>query len=213
LAPTDVAQVQSLANLSVMRVSGLGYANILFNIANGAIAKNPFGTDKRVRQAFELAIDRDAINQVVFNGLYAPNNQPFPPISPYYDKALTIPKRDVAGARALLQQAGVATPVAVELVVPSDSLTQQVAQIVQAMAAEAGFDVHLRVTEFATMLQEQVAGNYQASMDQWSGRIDPDGNIYAFVTCHGSFNFTGYCNEDVDRLLNTARTVSDRAFC
>ena len=211
LAPTDVKAAQAMPGLDVVRVAGLGYTNLLLNVANGARAKGPLATDRRVRQAFELSIDRDAINQVVFNGLYEPNNQPFPPDGRYYDKALPPPARDVERAKALLAQAGVATPFPVELLVANSSVTQQTAQIIQAMAAEAGFDVQLRVAEFATLLREQDEGNYQASMIDWSGRIDPDGNIHQFATCHGSINVTHYCSPDVDRALDAARVTTDEA--
>ena len=211
LAPTDVAAARAMPALEVLRVAGLGYMNVLLNVGNGARAKTPFGSDSRVRQAFELSIDRDALNQVVFSGLYEPDNQPFPPASPYYDKALPIRARDVDHARSLLKQAGVAMPFPLELLVANDSVTQQTAQVIQAMAAEAGFDVQLRVTEFATLLREQQQGSYQASMLAWSGRIDPDGNIHQFATCHGSINVTGYCNPEVDRLLDEARVTTDEA--
>ena len=45
----------------------------------------------------------------------------------------------------------------------------------------------------------------------WSGRVDPDGNIHAFVTCKGALNDGHYCNAEVDKLLNEARTVPDEA--
>jgi peptide/nickel transport system substrate-binding protein len=41
----------------------------------------------------------------------------------------------------------------------------------------------------------------------WSGRPDPDGNIYDFVRCKAPNNYSGYCNPRVDNLLNRARTV------
>jgi peptide/nickel transport system substrate-binding protein len=48
------------------------------------------------------------------------------------------------------------------------------------MTAEAGFDVKIRVTEFATSLKAAEEGRYQAYMLAWSGRVDPDGNSYIF---------------------------------
>ena len=84
-------------------------------------------------------------------------------------------------------------------------------QVVQAMVAEAGFDVTLRATEFATLLSEQTAGNFQLSRSDWSGRPDPDGNLHQFVTCEGGINDPKYCNPEVDRLLNEARAVTDPA--
>ncbi len=48
------------------------------------MAKNPLGQDARVRKALELSIDRDALNQVVFDGQFQPGNQWVSPKSPYY---------------------------------------------------------------------------------------------------------------------------------
>ena len=79
------------------------------------------------------------------------------------------------------------------------------------MAAEAGFQINLRATEFAAMQQEMEAGNFDAAQIGWSGRVDPDGNIHQFVTCDGNLNDSKYCNEEVDKNLNEARQVSDQA--
>ena len=55
---------------------------LLVNVANGPKADNPLGKDPRVRQAFDLSIDREALNQVVFNGEFVPGNQWVNPQSP-----------------------------------------------------------------------------------------------------------------------------------
>ncbi|KAG1318020.1 hypothetical protein G6F63_015408 [Rhizopus arrhizus] len=79
------------------------------------------------------------------------------------------------------------------------------------MASEAGFDLSLRPTEYAALQKESSAGNFQIVMLGWSGRVDPDGNVHAFVTCKGALNDGHYCNPEVDKLLNEARTVPDEA--
>ena len=53
----------------------------------------PLANDPRVREALELAIDREAFNQVVWEGQYTPGCTPLPPVSPYYDKSRTCPVR------------------------------------------------------------------------------------------------------------------------
>ena len=65
--------------------------------------------------------------------------------------------------------------------VPKGAETEAVAQVIQSMASEAGFDMKIRLTEFATSLKQAEAGEYQAFMLAWSGRIDPDGNSYIFL--------------------------------
>jgi peptide/nickel transport system substrate-binding protein len=91
LAASDVAGAKSDAGLKVVSVVGLGYQGISININNGARSETPLGKDKRVRQALSLAIDREALNQVVFEGLFEPTIQPFPSSSPYYDKGFPPP--------------------------------------------------------------------------------------------------------------------------
>jgi peptide/nickel transport system substrate-binding protein len=211
VAPTDVKTARADSKLQVFNTPGLGYMQLMYNTSNGERAKTPIGQDKRVRQAFELAIDRDAINQVVFEGLYAPSTQPFPTSSPYYDKSLPIPARDVEQSKKLLAEAGVKLPLEVELKVANNPIAQQVGQIVQAMADEAGFKVNLVATEYATLLSEQQAGNFQIGMTAWSGRPDPDGNIHQFVTCKGGQNDGHFCDPKLDDLLNKARTTNDQA--
>ena len=125
-------------------------------------AKGPLSQSAKVRQALDLSIDRDAINQVVFNGEFKPGNQWVNPDHPYYQKAFPVRKRDVAKAKALLKEAGVTPPVSVDFMVPKGAETEAVAQVIQSMAAEAGFDMKIRVTEFATSLKQAEAGEYQA---------------------------------------------------
>ena len=131
-----------------------------------------------MRRALELSIDREALNQVVFNGEFVPGNQWINPTNPYYQQAFPVPKRDVAKAKALLKEAGVTGPLTLDFMVPNGPETRAVAEVVQSMAAEAGFDLKIRVTEFATSLKQAEDGDFQLFLIGWSGRSDPDGNSY-----------------------------------
>lgn len=208
---TDLKDIRATRGLKLATASELGYQGITINVGKGEAAKGPLGSDARVRQAFEAAIDREAISQVVFNGEFKPGNQWVNPDNAFYQKSVPVPKRDVAKAKKLLADAGVKTPVPVDFMVPNNPETRQVAEVVQAMAAEAGFDVKIRVTEFATSLKEAEAGNYQAYMLAWSGRTDPDGNIQSFATTGAPNNYSAYSNADVDAALNEARTKNAMA--
>jgi peptide/nickel transport system substrate-binding protein len=208
LAATDIPNVRGDSKLKLAGGIGLAYQGITINLANGERADTPFGKDARVREAFEDAIDRDAINQVVFNGEFMPGNQWINPENPYYQKAFPVPKRDLAKAKALIKEARVSLPLPVDLMVPQNQELKLVAEVVQAMTAEAGFDVKIRVTEFATSLNEGEAGRYQAFLIGWSGRVDPDGNSYVFFKCKAPQNTTGYCDKDVDTWLEEARVAS-----
>jgi peptide/nickel transport system substrate-binding protein len=210
MAPSDVKAGKADANIAVVTSPGLGYMGVDFNIGNGERAKHPAGKDARVREAFSLAIDRQVLNDAVFEGLYTPGAQPFPPASPYHVKQ-SLPARDLDKAKALLKEAGVTTPVKLEFKVANNPVSQQVAQVLQAMTAEAGFEVNLIASDFATQLKEAQQGNFESELRGWSGRIDPDGNIHQFQTCKGNLNDGRYCNPEVDKLLNEARLVTDEA--
>src|SRR5262249_40615908 len=150
------------------------------NVGNGERAKNPLGSSAKVRQALSLAIDRAVLNQVVFNGEFVPGNQWVNPEHPYYQSSFPVPGRDLARAKALMKEAGVNIPFDVDFMVPKGAETEAVSEVMQAMAAEIGINLKIRLTEFATSLKQAESGEYQAYLLAWSGRIDPDGNTYIF---------------------------------
>ena len=208
---TDIKTVRDDPKLKLSKAVQLGYVGITMNLGNGPKADNPLGKDARVRRAFELSLDRDAINQVVFNGEFVPGNQWVSPQHPYYQQAFPIPKRDLAKAKALLKEAGVTTPITLDFMVPNGAETRAVAEVVQSMAAEAGFDLKIRITEFATSIKEAEDGNFQLYLIGWSGRPDPDGNSYVFQTCGAPQNNGKYCDKEVDAAHALARAKSDPA--
>jgi peptide/nickel transport system substrate-binding protein len=208
LSPSDAGQVKKDSALKFMPVSGLGYQQIIVNINNGKRGEDSPFKDKRVRQAFELALDKQAINDVIGEGLYPPAQQPFPPASPYFSEKYPPSKLDVTKAKALLKDAGFER-VKVELVSGNNTTETSMTQLIQAMVAQAGFDLSLRPTEFAAMQKEAGAGNFDLMLIGWSGRTDPDGNIYPFVTCKGPLNDGRYCNPEMDKVLNQARAESE----
>src|SRR5579872_4898041 len=177
---TDIKDVRADPNLRLSKANELGYQGITLNIGKDK-AKGPLSHSAKVRQALDLSIDREALNQVVFNGEFVPGNQWVSPDHPYYQKTFPIPGRDVEKAKALLKEAGVTPPISVDMMVPKGAENEQVAQVLQSMATEAGFDLKIRLIEFATSFKQAQAGEFQAFLIGWSGRIDPDGNSYVFL--------------------------------
>jgi peptide/nickel transport system substrate-binding protein len=210
LLATDIKAVQADPNLKLSTAIELGYQGMTLNIGKDK-AKGPLSQSAKVRQALDLSIDREAINQVVFNGEFKPGNQWVNPDHPYYQKAFPVRPRDIVKAKALLKEAGVTPPVNVDFMVPKGAETEAVAQVIQSMAAEAGFDMKIRVTEFATSLKQAEAGEYQAFMLAWSGRIDPDGNSYVFLKTGAPQNYSAWANADADKALDGARLVTEQA--
>jgi peptide/nickel transport system substrate-binding protein len=54
-------------------------------------------------------------------------------------------------------------------------------------------------------------GDFEAYVLAWSGRADPDGNLYSFDACKQPLNYAGYCVPEVDELLNASRSQRDPA--
>jgi peptide/nickel transport system substrate-binding protein len=211
LAASDVAKVKADPKLKLSKITEIGYQGITINVGKSEESqKNPLGRDPRVREAFELSLDRDGIVQVVMDGEADPGNQWVAPSNPFYAKNVPIPRRNVARARELLKEAGVTNP-SFTLMTATTADAQRIAQVVQAMAREAGFDVKIQSTEFATSLDMADKGQFDAYVLAWSGRADPDGNIYSFDACKQPLNYAGYCKPEVDDILKRSRTTGDIA--
>jgi peptide/nickel transport system substrate-binding protein len=218
VAPTDAVSLRKEGRFQVSSVSGLAYQSITINLHNKN-GKNkppvdlgtPLANDPRVREALDLSIDREALNQVAWEGQYTPGCTPISPVSPFYDKGRKCPTRDIAKAKKLLADAGLANGYSFEMTIINDPQQRRVGEVIQGMAKEAGFDISLRPSEFASALKDDDDGNLRAFLIGWSGRVDPDGNIHQFHTCGGSLNTTTACDESIDALLNKAREVNDLA--
>jgi peptide/nickel transport system substrate-binding protein len=211
LAPADVPQLRSDSRFRIAKIVELGYQGITINVAKSDLAqKNPLGKDPRVREAFELSLDREALVKVAMEGEAQAGNQWVPPSNRYYAKSVALPKRNLERAKQLLKEAGATNP-SFTLMTPTASDAQRIAQVVQAMAKEAGFEVKIQSTEFATALKLQDQGQFEAFVLAWSGRADPDANLHQFLSCKGPLNGSGYCHDEVEARINEARTSLDPA--
>ena len=211
IAPSDIAKLQADRKLKVSRITEIGYQGITINVAKSDKAKeNPLGRDARVREALELSLDRQGLAQVVMDNEATVGNQWVAPSNFYYAKNVPVPRRDVARAKALLQEAGVPHP-SFTLITTTTSDVQRLAVVVQSMAREAGFDIKIQAAEFATSLNMADKGDFEAYVLAWSGRADPDGNLYSFDGCNQPLNYAGYCSAETDALLNQSRSLRDPA--
>jgi len=143
---TDIKEIKATKNIKLATALELGYQGMTMNIAKSDAGKAALGLDPRVREALDLAIDRKALNEVVFNGEFVPGNQWVNPENPWYMKKFPVQGRDIEKAKKLMKDAGVKTPLAIDFMVPNNPETRQVAEVIQSMAAEAGFDMKIRIS-------------------------------------------------------------------
>ncbi|MEU8405675.1 ABC transporter substrate-binding protein [Micromonospora sp. NPDC048842] len=213
----DVASLRQDAAVSVLQSQSLGYQGLTINVGNvdgvGTTAKpinRPLAQNAKVRQAFEHAIDRKALVDAVFNGLHAAACSPISPASTFSSpEAQTCPAHDPAKAKQLLAEAGVQTPYTVTMLASNTPDTLRLAQALQSMVKDGGFDLKINPVEYSSLLDEQDRGNFELLQLGWSGRIDPDANITNFVGTGASQNVAGYSNPQLDTVLTQARQAGD----
>lgn len=219
LATTDVQSLQSSSNVRLKSVTSLGYQGISINVANGngagkppfQMQSTPLAQHAQLRQAFALALDRNTINKVVYNGQYEPDCTPISPNSPYAPQ-ISCPKQDIGKAKQLVAASGVKTPIPVKLVVQAaNDQSVKLAEVVQSMAKQAGFTVTVQPTEFTTALSAAKSGKFDTFQVGWSGRLDPDQNIAPFWSPDSALNYTGANYPDVNSLLAKARSTTDQS--
>jgi peptide/nickel transport system substrate-binding protein len=223
IAATDVAAIERDRNLRVLKATTIGYQGLTLNIGNkNGLLKGyenvgtPLARSQFLRTAFDLALDRTAINRVVFNGTNLPDCYPLSPASPWYARTTKGLQCNLRGnqalARQLVQASRVQTPIKVSLMIGTDPVAARLGQVIQSMVEPVGFDVDLQPTEFVTSLNRADAGRYEAFAVGWSGRVDPDGNIYGFVHSKGTLNNAGFTNAQLDLVLDNARkATTDKA--
>ncbi len=216
-APQDLTTLSSDPGLNTKTVPSLGYTGIYINVGNVNGSTKASGTVNNVlakypalRQALDLSLDRVAINKVVFDGDYTPSCTPLPTTGQWAPN-LTCPTRDIAKARQLVAQTGLPTPITIDLLVPNDSLNEELGTVIQAMAKDAGFDVRVDATEFTTLLSDGASGRFQAQITGWSGRLDPDQDISQFYLPLSSLNYSGNNDTQINTLIDEGRTTVDTA--
>jgi peptide/nickel transport system substrate-binding protein len=212
---TQLQGIKADTKLSILKETGLGYQGLTLNIGNKnglgklpySTVDTPIATNANLRKAFEEAIDRKAMNKVVFGGTVLPGCGPISPSSAWYDSSLKCTPYDPTDAKRLVSASGVANPT-VHLMVPTGTVALRQAQFMQAEEKAVGINVIIDSTDFVTSLAKADAGTYDTFQIGWSGRVDPDGNIFQFVDTNGSQNDSGYSNTRMDFVLANARKAA-----
>src|SRR5438128_1508031 len=200
IAAKDVAGVKSDSSLIYRDTSAIGFNG--FELNTGA---PPFN-DPAKRKARAMAVDRYAVLKDINFNIGVVAYGPIPPSSWAFDSSEKI--FDHADAQ---KAKSTATGFTFTFKTTSDPVAQQAAQLLQSELAQAGITMQIQTEEFATYQQECAAHKFEACGVNWSGRTDPDGNMYAWWHTGGDFNDSLYSNSQVDGWLEDARTTADQA--
>jgi peptide/nickel transport system substrate-binding protein len=180
------------------------------------LSANPF-RDPRVREAFDLAIDREALAEIAMEGLGKPMTQVVTPNIFGYDDKIPAVKPNLARARQLMQEAGWPNGFKVTFSFTNDRLPGDgaVGASVAQMLARIGVDVQAAGQPGAVLFPARTRGDLSLVMSGW-GTLTGEANYTLSSLAHsyqpprlGAFNWRGYKNEKVDKLLEDAAVEMD----
>ncbi len=168
--------------------------------------------DAKVRKALNLAIDRDELVDILYFGHGRVCSGPFMPGTGAFNRVVEAPKQNISEAKKLLKESGYDEnhPLEFTLTTNTGSSRGYAAQILQHQLKKAGIIMNLRVMEWQAFLNTVVLPrNFEAVLMGWSLGLKPD----AYSIWHsesrkkGGFNFIGYKNEKVDKLIKKAEKI------
>jgi peptide/nickel transport system substrate-binding protein len=165
----------------------------------------------KVRQAVDMAIDRDAIGKAFYFGLGQPARSIFSPTNWMYPKDRPIPKRDVNGAKAKLKEAGLDQGLKLDMILPASEPYRTIAQVLQASLAEAGMTINIKQLESGQFLESLKTREGHLALDSIGNRNDPDGFFSGNFKADSPFNFAGFNDPEFEKALADGLLLTDQA--
>jgi dipeptide transport system substrate-binding protein len=212
--PADLPEMQKDPALKVINQPGLNIAYWAFNVQKPPFDKKP------VRQAFNLAIDKAAIIRDVYLGAGQVAKNLIPPTIWSYNDTVQDYAYDLEKAKSLLKEAGVTTPLEIDLWYmpvqrPYNPNAKRIAEMMQSDLAKVGVNAKLITFEWGEYRKRAQQGEHTTAQLGWTGdNGDPD-NFFFLRGCAaarpGGQNITKWCNKEYDDLLNHAKKLSDVA--
>ncbi len=212
--PQDIADAKTDKALTVVQTPAFMTAFVALNTG-----KKPLDNQK-VRAALNMAFDRATYLKVVFDNTATPANNPYPPNTWSYDKAVKPWPYDVAKAKKLLTDAGFPNGFSTTIWVrPNGSVLnpnpKAGAELLQADFAKIGVKADVKVVEWGELIKEAKQGQHDALFMGWAGdNGDPDNYLSPLFSCNAvtsGINFARYCDPELDKLIAQGKQTSDQA--
>jgi peptide/nickel transport system substrate-binding protein/dipeptide transport system substrate-binding protein len=207
----DVPALQRRADIRLEQAQALNISYLSYNMQRAPTQL------RAVREALDIAIDRDAIFRVMFpRGDAVQAVSAFPPAVPGHDKTLRN-EHDPARAKALLAEAGYAQGFEIDLWAlplarPTNPNGQLLAQMLQADWARIGVRARIKTYEWGEYLKRAKKGEHDVYMSGWTGdTADPDDFLSPNLTCAANAGGVKFCHAGFDRLVEQARGSTDPA--
>ncbi len=210
--PADVPAMKQEPSVQVLEQPGLNIGYLGFNVT-----KKPFD-DVKVRQALNMAVNKQAIIDSVFQGAGTPAKDPMPPTVWGYNDAVKDYPYDPEGAKKLLQEAGV-TSLDTELWAmpvsrPYNPNARRMAELIQSDWQKVGVNAKIVSYEWGEYLKRTKDGEAPSFLLGWTADIaDPDNFLGVLLGCDavGNTNRSRWCDKSFDDLIKQAKLISDQA--
>ena len=211
--PADLDAMRNHPDVQVLEQEGLNVGYLAFNTE-----KPPFD-NARVRQALNMAVNKDAIIDAVFQGAGTVAKNPIPPTIWSYNDAVEDYPYDPDQAKQILAEEGVTdrqTDIwAMPVQRPYNPNAQRMAELVQADWANVGVSAEIVSFEWGEYLKRSLAGEHQTVLLGWTGdNGDPDNFLYVLLSCDAAkdgANRARWCHEPFDEFLMQAKRTADKA--
>ncbi len=171
------------------------------------------GSDERVRQAFRLATDRQAIfDRIQFGYGAVGRDSPIGPVFPkYYSEDTPLPARDPAAAKQLLADAGYPDGLEMTLYVPNLPDRVALAEALAAQWAEAGIRISIEPQEEAVYYADNGWLEVDLGITPWGARPTPQVYLDLYLRCDAQWNESHWCDEEMEQLIEQAGATMDEA--
>jgi len=210
--PADLEAMRKDPNINLLTQEGLNIGYWAFNVT-----KKPFD-DKRVRQAMNYAVNKQAIIDAVFLGAGKAATNPIPPTMWSYNEAVKDYTYDPAKAKALLAEAGLPNGFETDLWAmpvqrPYNPNAKRMAEVIQADLAKVGVKANIVTYEWAEYLKRSKNGEHQTLLLGWTGdNGDPDNFLNVLLGCAAAQDGTNrarWCHKPFDDIVNQAKKIPD----
>lgn len=203
LSPIDIRPLAGRDNIELVPSPGSRWLALQMRVD-----RPPFDNLK-LRQAMAHAIDRQRLVDIVMDGK-APIADGFtPPGLWWFNPDLKSYAYDPEKAKALVKELGAQADAVLPLSVQPVSLYQQISQLVQEQLTAVGLHVEIQPVSTSDWYPQLIKGAISFLPIRWTQRPDPDGLLTYLFHSEGAANTSHYKNENVDRLLDQARGMSD----
>jgi len=208
--PADVQSLKDDENIEVMEQEGLNVGYLAYNTK-----QEPFDKPE-VRKALNMAINKEAILDAVFQGAGQAAKNPIPPTMWSYNDEIQDDPYDPEAAKKMLEEAGVSDLSmkvwAMPVQRPYNPNARRMAELIQEDFSKIGVDVEIVSYEWGEYLERSKAEDRDgAVLLGWTGdNGDPDNFLAVLLGCDavGGSNRAQWCNEEFNNLVQKAKTLS-----